>query len=232
MSQELFLKLFEAGLAERKKAPVNWCPSCQTVLANEQVVKKSKVKSQKSKPQLKSQNDDTTGSVEISVCERCDTPVEQRELEQWFLKITKYADRLRADLDGLDWPEEIKEAQRNWIGRSEGALLKFKIKSEKGKITIQNEKVNGVGVFLETTDGDFLFQERDSNTIRDPGMIVPFGGSREEGEDLMSTAERELKEELELDVKREHMSVVADFSSHNMPGQYIRILYASGIEPD
>jgi leucyl-tRNA synthetase len=100
-NQWFFLKMFEQGLAYRKKSRVNWCPLCATVLANEQVVGGN--------------------------CWRHeDTPVEQRELEQWFLKITKYADELLRDLDKLpDWPEKVRTMQRNWIGRSEGALVDF-----------------------------------------------------------------------------------------------------------
>jgi leucyl-tRNA synthetase len=85
--------LYRRGLAYRKKAPVNWCPSCRTVLANEQVKDRQ--------------------------CERCDTPVENRELTQWFFKITAYADELLRGLEGLDWPEETKAMQRNWIGRKQ-----------------------------------------------------------------------------------------------------------------
>lgn len=98
-TQWLFLKLYEKGLAYRGKGLVNWCPNDQTVLANEQVID--------------------------GKCERCDAVVEQKELEQWFFKITDYADRLIDDLDGLNWPEPIKESQRNWIGRSEGAEIDF-----------------------------------------------------------------------------------------------------------
>ncbi len=98
-TQWLFLQLYKKGLAYKKKAPVNWCPSCQTVLANEQVVD--------------------------GACERCHTTVEQKELEQWFFKITNYVERLLSDLEGLDWPERIKDMQRNWIGKSEGAMIRF-----------------------------------------------------------------------------------------------------------
>ncbi|MBK7105318.1 MAG: leucine--tRNA ligase [Ignavibacteriae bacterium] len=101
-NQWLFLKLFEKDLAYRKKAPVNWCPSCQTVLANEQV-----------------QNDGT--------CERCGTIVEQKNLTQWFFKITDYAEELLSGLDNIEWPEKTKTMQRNWIGKSIGAEIKFKI---------------------------------------------------------------------------------------------------------
>ncbi len=100
-TQWLFLKLFEAGLAYRANAPANWCPKCQTVLANEQV----------------------TGE---GVCERCDTPVIRKDMEQWFFRITKYADELMQH-DGLDWPERVKIMQRNWVGRSEGAEISFDI---------------------------------------------------------------------------------------------------------
>lgn len=98
-TQWLFLKLYEKGIAYRGKGLVNWCPNDQTVLANEQVLD--------------------------GKCERCDAVVEQKELEQWFFKITDYADRLIDDLDELDWPEPIKLAQKNWIGRSVGAEIDF-----------------------------------------------------------------------------------------------------------
>lgn len=100
-SQWLFLQMYKAGLAVRKSAPVNWCPRDLTVLANEQVID--------------------------GRCERCDTEVVQREMTQWFFKITDYADRLLYGLDALDWPEVSKRLQRNWIGRSEGAELVFAV---------------------------------------------------------------------------------------------------------
>ena len=103
-TQWLFVQLFKAGLAEKKEAPVNWCPSCQTVLANEQVIG--------------------------GLCERCDTPVEQQQLSQWFFKITDYAQRLLDNLDWIDWSETTKTAQRNWIGRSEGAQIRFPLRTE------------------------------------------------------------------------------------------------------
>ncbi|WP_124727870.1 leucine--tRNA ligase [Staphylospora marina] len=101
-NQWLFLLFYERGLAYRKKAFVNWCPSCSTVLANEQ--------------------------VEDGKCWRCDSEVTKKELEQWFFRITEYADRLLNDLDGLTgWPERVKAMQRNWIGRSEGAHVIFTV---------------------------------------------------------------------------------------------------------
>ncbi|MFN2505947.1 MAG: leucine--tRNA ligase [Acidimicrobiales bacterium] len=95
-TQWIFLRLWEAGLAYRKDAPVNWCPGCQTVLANEQV-------------------------LPDGTCERSGDLVVKRQLEQWFFRITQYADQLLDDMEGLDWPERVKVMQRNWIGRSHGA---------------------------------------------------------------------------------------------------------------
>jgi leucyl-tRNA synthetase len=103
-TQWIFLQLMDRGLAYKKKAAVNWCPSCKTVLSNEQVVN--------------------------GACERCGTPVEQRFLEQWFFRITDYAQRLLDDLEWIDWSETTKTAQRNWIGRSEGAEVRFRVGSE------------------------------------------------------------------------------------------------------
>ena len=100
-TQWVFLKLLSAGLAERREAPVNWCPSCKTVLANEQVLD--------------------------GLCERCEATVEQRQLPQWFFKITDYAERLLGNLDGIDWSDKTKKAQANWIGRSEGAEVDFAV---------------------------------------------------------------------------------------------------------
>ena len=109
-TQWLFLQLYKHGLAYRAKAPVDWCPSCKTVLADEQVIG--------------------------GKCERCGTEVIQKELLQWFFKITDYAERLLDNLDEIDWPEAIKTAQRNWIGKSEGALIKFKISNFKSQISV------------------------------------------------------------------------------------------------
>ncbi|MHB1393425.1 MAG: leucine--tRNA ligase [Clostridia bacterium] len=103
-TQWVFLKLYENGLAYRKQAPVNWCPKCNTVLANEQVIE--------------------------GHCERCETEVTRRNLTQWFFKITSYAQELLDMVDGLDWPEKTKKIQKNWIGRSEGSEIEFKVEGK------------------------------------------------------------------------------------------------------
>ena len=123
-TQWVFLKLFDAGLAEQKKAPVNWCPSCMTVLANEQVI---------------------TGA-----CERCTTPVEQREIKQWFFKITDYAQRLLDNLGFIDWSETTLKAQSNWIGRSEGARLNF-------SVVYPDDRDTGHNIEVYTTRPDTIF---------------------------------------------------------------------------
>ena len=103
-TQWFFLKFYHAGLAYRAEAPVNWCPKCQTVLANEQVVGEG-------------------------FCERCGTPVTKRELQQWFFRITKYAEEL-LDHSHMDWPERVKTMQKNWVGKSEGAEISFWLEHE------------------------------------------------------------------------------------------------------
>lgn len=109
--QWLFIQFFNKGLAEKRDSSVNWCPSCQTVLANEQVVE--------------------------GCCERCHTPVTKKYLSQWYLKITDYADRLLKNLDELPgWPDKVKMMQKNWIGRSTGAELEMKIKDTDKELTV------------------------------------------------------------------------------------------------
>ena len=115
-NQFFFTKFFEKGLAYKKKAPINWCPSCGTVLANEQ--------------------------VENGKCWRCDSKVEVKDLEQWFFKITDYADELLKSVDKLDWPDRIKAMQRNWIGRSEGTTVKFKLAGQSKELPVFTTRVD------------------------------------------------------------------------------------------
>jgi leucyl-tRNA synthetase len=119
-TQWLFLQLFKRGLAEKRSAPVNWCPSCVTVLANEQVVD--------------------------GECERCGTTVEQKQLSQWFFKTTHYAQALLDDLDGLDeWPERVRTMQRNWIGRSDGVTLRFPGAGEPFEVECFTTRIDTLG---------------------------------------------------------------------------------------
>lgn len=172
--QWIFIQFFNEGLAYKKKNPVNWCPSCQTVLANEQVVDGG--------------------------CERCGTDVIKKELEQWYLKITDYAERLLADLDKLEgWPSKVKLMQRNWIGKSEGAEVDFAISGSDKKIrvfTTRPDTLFGVTYMVlapehpfvkELTEGgaykeavkEFMYKlnhlseiDRTSTTLEKEGMFI------------------------------------------------------------
>jgi len=119
-TQWIFLKLFEAGLAYEQDLPINYCPSCKTGLANEEVLS------------------------DFS-CERCGTQVEKKKIRQWVLAITKYAERLLSDVDDLDWPEGIKDMQRNWIGKSEGCEFELKKSDDETKsIRVYTTRVDTV----------------------------------------------------------------------------------------
>lgn len=121
-TQWIFLKMYHEGLAYRKTMPINWCPSCKTGLANEEVINNN--------------------------CERCGAKIEKKDLNQWMLKITKYADKLLNSLDKLNWPEKVKIMQKNWIGKSEGVEIIF-------KIVLSDEITYDLSVF--TTRPDTLF---------------------------------------------------------------------------
>ena len=132
-TQWLFLQLYKAGLAYKKEAPVNWCDSCKTVLANEQVIG--------------------------GRCERCDSQVERRKLSQWFFKITDYSEELLKGLDTLDWPESTKKVQVNWIGKSEGSEVKFKCEDNKHEITVFTTRVDtlcGVTYIVIAPESDLV----------------------------------------------------------------------------
>jgi len=144
-TQWFFLLMYERGLAYRKKQAVNWCESCKTVLANDQVT--------------------TSGE-----CERCGTVIVQKEMEQWYLKITDYAEKLLEGLDRIDWPEETKKRQRDWIGKSEGAEIEFlirhserpeEVEESRGKqgdlSTSQSSARDDVTITVFTTRPDTLF---------------------------------------------------------------------------
>ena len=135
-TQWIFLKLFEAGLAYEQDLPINYCPSCKTGLANEEVLS------------------DFT-------CERCGTKVEKKKIRQWVLEITKYAERLLADVDDLDWPEGIKDMQRNWIGKSEGCEFEMKVVQNIGNDNVGNaglrslQEIGSIRVYTTRVDTVF-----------------------------------------------------------------------------
>lgn len=143
-TQWLFLEMYRHGLAYKKEAPVNWCPSCNTVLANEQVI--------------------------AGKCERCDSEVEQRQLAQWFWKATDYAEQLLSDLEKLDWPEKILHAQKNWIGKSTGAELTFAVKDSKEQLevfTTRPDTLMGTTYMVISPDHPVLHR------IVDEGQRIP-----------------------------------------------------------
>ena len=115
-TQWIFVKMFKEGLAYEKEFPINWCPSCKTGLANEEVVN--------------------------GCCERCGTPVTKKNLRQWMLRITKYADRLLNDLDKLEWPEKVKKMQTEWIGKSYGAEVDFPVEGRDENITVYTTRTD------------------------------------------------------------------------------------------
>jgi leucyl-tRNA synthetase len=328
-TQWMFLQLYKNGLAYKKKAPANWCPKCHTVLANEQVVD--------------------------GRCERCDTQVIKRDIEQWLFKITDYAEDLLKDLDKLDWPEKTKIMQRNWIGKSEGAIIRFDVKCQMSNVkcepievfttrvdtifgctylvvapehemirqlaeriknydevkkyieqannksdlqrtdlakdksgvelkgikainpfnneeipvfvadyvlghygtgavmavpahderdwefakkynlpireTIvpQDMEIIGSGALIQNTEGKFIFQKRDHNTDRNPGMITLFGGGRNKGESFEDCLKREMTEEIYLNIDIDKVFTVGKIESHNFPGKFINIFYIPNV---
>lgn len=148
-TQWIFLELFKQGLAYESNEPVNWCPSCKTVLANE--------------------------DLENGRCERCDSEIQQKCMRQWVLRMTAYADRLLNDLDDplLEWEGSIKEQQRNWIGRSEGVVVSFQIVNKKGK-----EETNSRSLDVFTTRVDTIFGCKyvvvapEHPLFNDPGIVI------------------------------------------------------------
>jgi len=143
-TQWIFLRLFERGLAYRKQAAVNWCPKDETVLANEQ--------------------------AKDGVCERCGTPVEIRQLEQWFFKITDYADRLLDDLATVDWPEHVVTMQRNWIGRSRGAEVSFRCEAlgtDYRVFTTRPDTLFGATFFVMAPEHPDVLRLNDAPEVRD-----------------------------------------------------------------
>jgi leucyl-tRNA synthetase len=157
-TQWIFLRLFERGLAHRHEAAVNWCPKDQTVLANEQVID--------------------------GRCERCGTLVEVKQLEQWFFRITEYADRLLDDLDTIDWPQHVKTMQRNWIGRSHGAQVTFRCEelgSEYEVFTTRPDTLFGATFFVMAPEHPDVLRMSDSQEVHDYVNRVVHESAEERG---------------------------------------------------
>lgn len=137
-TQQIFLQMYKAGLAYQSDTPINWCPSCMTGLANEEVTQ--------------------------GVCERCGSVVEKKKIRQWILKITAYAEKLLEGLDKLDWPDRVKTMQRNWIGKSHGVKIIFKTRTVHGKalelpvFTTRADTLYGVTFLALASDHDELFE--------------------------------------------------------------------------
>lgn len=174
-TQWIFLKLLEKGLAYESHEPINWCPSCQTGLANEDL------------------NADGT-------CERCDSKVEKKPIRQWVLKITDYADRMLEDLETLpEWPEHIKEAQRNWIGRSEGAEVDFEIVGHDKNITVFTTRPDTLfgATYVVLAPEHELIQELASE-LENKEEVFAYIESARKKDDIQRTAEGKEKTGIEL----------------------------------
>ncbi|WP_289283155.1 class I tRNA ligase family protein, partial [Methylophaga sp. UBA5088] len=164
--QWLFTRLFEKGLVYKKTAAVNWCPHDETVLANEQVID--------------------------GCCWRCDTKVERREIPQWFMKITDYADQLLADLDQLDgWPDQVKTMQANWIGRSEGVQIQFDMVGAEDKLevyTTRPDTLMGVSYLAVAAEHPLALKAANDNPILQ--TFIDECRKMETSEAAMETAEK------------------------------------------
>jgi len=171
-TQWLFLKLFERGLAYRKLAAANWCPKDQTVLANEQVIQ--------------------------GRCERCDTPVERKDLVQWFFKITDYADRLLDDMDQLDWSDRVLTLQRNWIGRSYGAEVAFDVAETGDRIpvfTTRPDTLWGVTFFVFAPEHPLVLK------------LAQAGGKEAQVKELQDRVQRTRAAERDEDLSKEGVAL-------------------------
>ena len=162
-TQWLFIKMWEKGLAYRKQAEVNFCPSCKTVLADEQVM---------TPKQAGKEPKDKDGNIipeteDMKVCERCGTVAEKKSLDQWFFKITDYADRLLSGLEKIDWSERVITAQKEWIGKSEGMKIKFKIKDSNEEITVFTTRPDTLEsvTFIATSSKDLESPEKSKEKL-------------------------------------------------------------------
>ncbi len=201
-TQWIFLQLFNKGLAYEAEVPVNWCPSCKTVLANEEVI-----------------NDK---------CERCGTEVERKKLKQWVLKITAYADRLLEDSADLDWPEKVVEMQKNWIGRSEGAEIEFPVADSGLKIkvfTTRADTLAGV-TYLVLAPDHSLISLLDAR-IRNKNSVNEYIEKSKRKSELERISDIKLKTGVEL----QGINVINPFTRKEIPiwiSDYVLASYGTG----
>ena len=165
-TQWIFVKMFKEGLAYEKEFPINWCPSCKTGLANEEVVN--------------------------GTCERCGTEVTKKNLRQWMLRITKYADRLLNDLDKLDWPEKVKKMQADWIGKSYGAEVDFPIEGREEKLTVYTTRPDTLygATFMVLAPEHALAKELATDETREAVEKYIFDSSMKSNVDRMQDKEK------------------------------------------
>lgn len=201
-TQWIFLKLLERGLAFESFEPINWCPSCQTGLANE--------------------------DLDGDVCERCGSGVEKKPMRQWVLKITKYADRMLQDLDKLPWPESIKELQRNWIGRSEGAEIVFAAKNTDHKIpvfTTRADTIDGVTYLVLAPEHPFI--KGNDLGIENYAEVEKYISEVKNKPEIERTAEKKEKSGVPL----KGVSVINPYNGENVPlwvADYVLGHYGTG----
>ncbi|NTU69448.1 leucine--tRNA ligase [bacterium] len=174
-TQWIFLKLFEKGLAYESSEPINWCPSCKTGLANE--------------------------DLEDGKCERCGSDIEKKPMRQWVLKMTEYADKLLYDLDkeNLDWEEQIKEQQRNWIGRSEGTEVDFKVKDSSEKLKIFTTRIDTIfGATYMVVAPEHVLIQKLKNKIQNFDVIEKYIKQAQKKSDLERTDIQKEKSGVEI----------------------------------
>jgi len=202
----MFLKLYNAGLCYRKEAPVNFCPSCKTVLAREQVVD--------------------------GKCERCSSVVQKRNIRQWFFKTTSYAQRLLDDLDLIDWPEKIKLMQRNWIGRSEGVEVSFSVAGDAQKaypklniFTTRVDTIFGVTYVVVAPEHEIIGKLKDY--IKNFSEVEDYASVAMQKTEIERTAEDKEK----TGVRLEGVEVINPVNRKSVPvyvADYVLVEYGTG----
>jgi len=205
-TQWMFLKLYNAGLCYRKEAPVNFCPSCKTVLAREQVVD--------------------------GKCERCSSVVQKRNIRQWFFKTTSYAQRLLDDLDLIDWPEKIKLMQRNWIGRSEGVEVSFSVAGDAQKaypklniFTTRVDTIFGVTYVVVAPEHEIIGKLKDY--IKNFSEVEDYASVAMQKTEIERTAEDKEK----TGVRLEGVEVINPVNRKSVPvyvADYVLVEYGTG----